>query len=101
MSFQLVYLSQQAPKWKTDILGFGDPGDTIGYVGCALTSTAMLLSGHGLAETPQTLNQKLKNVNGFSSAAIIWSAVSKVYPNATLKAFIPCSNSDAPLAQID
>jgi len=101
MSFKLVYLSQQDPKWKSDILGFGDPGDTIGYVGCALTATAMLLSGHGYSETPQTLNQKLKNVNGFVSAAILWSVVSKIYPNVTLKAFIPCSNSEAPLAQID
>jgi hypothetical protein len=101
MSFQLVYLSQQDPKWKADILGFGDPGDTIGYIGCALTATAMLLSGHGYSETPKTLNQKLKNVNGFVSAAIMWSAVSKIYPNVSLKAYIPCANSDAPLAQID
>jgi len=101
MAFQLVYLSQQDPKWKTDILGFGDPGDTIGYVGCALTATAMLLSGHGYSETPKTLNQKLKNVNGFVSAAILWSAVNKIYPNVNLKAYIPCANSDAPLAQID
>jgi hypothetical protein len=101
MPFQLVYLSQQDPKWKTDILGFGDPGDTIGYIGCALTATAMLLSGHGYSETPKTLNQKLKNVNGFVSAAIMWSAVNKIYPNVALKAYIPCSNSDAPLAQID
>lgn len=101
MSFKLVYLSQQDPKWKSDILGFGDSGDTIGYVGCALTSVAMLLSGHGYAETPKTLNQKLKNVQGFVSAGIRWGAVSQVYPNVTLKAFIPCSTSDAPLAQID
>jgi len=101
MTFQLVYLSQQDPKWKSDLLGFGDPGDTIGYIGCALTATAMLLSGHGYSETPKTLNQKLKNVNGFVSAAIMWSAVNKIYPNVSLKAYIPCSNSDAPLAQID
>jgi hypothetical protein len=101
MPFQLVYLSQQDSKWKSDILGFGDPGDTIGYIGCALTATAMLLSGHGYSETPKTLNQKLKNVNGFVSAAIMWSALNKIYPNVSLKAYIPCANSDAPLAQID
>ena len=101
MSFKLVYLSQQDPKWKSDILGFGDQGDTIGYVGCALTSVAMLLSGHGYPETPKTLNQKLKNVQGFVSAGIRWGAVSQVYPNVTLKAFIPCSTSDAPLNLID
>jgi hypothetical protein len=101
MPFQLVYLSQQDPQWKKDILGFGDPGDTIGYVGCALTSVAMLLSGHGYTETPKSLNEKLRNVNGFVSAGIRWGAVSQVYPNVTLKAFIPCSTSAAPLAQID
>src|SRR6266542_5152405 len=101
MSFKLVYFSQQDPQWKKDILGFGDPGDTIGYVGCALTSVAILLSGHGYAETPKTLNQKLKNVNGFVSAGIRWGAVSQVYSNVTPKASIPCSTSDAPLAQID
>ena len=101
MPFKLVYYSQQDPQWKKDILGFGDPGDTIGYVGCALTSVAMLLSGHGYMETPKTLNQQLKDVNGFVSAGIRWGAVSQIYSNVTLKAFIPCSTSDAPLAQID
>ena len=101
MTFKLVYYSQQDPKWKSNILGFGDPSDTIGYVGCALTSVAMLLSGHGFAETPQTLNQKLKNVSGFAGAGIVWGAVTKLYPQVTLKAFIPCATSDAPLAQID
>jgi hypothetical protein len=101
MPFKLVYHSQQDSQWKQDILGFGDPSDTIGYVGCALTSVAMLLSGHGYSETPKSLNQKLKNINGFVSAAIRWGAVSQIYPNVTLKAFIPCSTSEAPLAQID
>lgn len=101
MAFKLVYYSQQDPQWKKDILGFGDPDDTIGYVGCALTSVAMLLSGHGYTETPKTLNEKLKDVDGFVSAGIRWGAVSLIYPKVTLKAFIPCSTSDAPLAQID
>lgn len=101
MSFKLVYYSQQDPQWKNDILGFGEAGDTIGYVGCALTSVAMLLSGHGYTETPKTLNQKLKNVNGFVSACIAWGAVSQVYPKVSLKSFTPCANSDAPLSQID
>ncbi len=101
MSFKLVYLSQQDPKWKSDILGFGDPSDTIGYVGCALTSVAMLLSGHGYAETPKTLNQKLKNVQGFVSAGIRWGAVSQVYPNVTVRSNISCTAGDAPLNLID
>ncbi|MBI5297760.1 MAG: SH3 domain-containing protein [Chloroflexi bacterium] len=101
MPFQLVYYSQQDPKWKSDLLGFGDPGDTIGYVGCALSSVAMLLSGHGFAETPKSLNEKLKGVGGFAGAGIRWSAVTQLYPQVTLQSFIPCATSDAPLAQID
>ena len=101
MTFQLVYYSQQDPQWKEDILGFGDPGDTIGYVGCALTSTAMLISGHGFSETPKTLNQKLKDVGGFASAGIRWSSVSQIHPQVTVKSNVSCINTDAPLAQID
>jgi hypothetical protein len=101
MSFKLVYLSQQDPKWKSDILGFGDPEDTIGYVGCALTSVAMLLSGHGHSETPKTLNQKLKNAQGFVSAAIRWGSVSQVYPNITVRSNISCTTTPAPLELID
>jgi hypothetical protein len=101
MSFQLVYFSQQDPKWKQDILGFGDPEDTIGYLGCALTSVAMLLSGHGYTETPKTLNQKLKNVQGFVSAAIRWGSVSQIYPNITVKSNISCTTTPAPLELID
>jgi Bacterial SH3 domain/Peptidase_C39 like family len=101
MSFKTVYLSQQDPKWKQDILGFGDPEDTIGYVGCALTSVAMLLSGHGYAETPKSLNQKLKNVQGFVSAAIRWDSVSQVYPNVRVKSNISCTTTPAPLELID
>jgi len=101
MTFQLVYYSQQDPKWKEDIVGFGDPADTIGYVGCALTSVAMLISGHGFIETPRTLNQKLKNVGGFSSAGIRWGAVNQVYPQVAVKSIVSCINIDAPLGLID
>jgi hypothetical protein len=101
MAFKLVYHSQQDPQWKNDTLGFGGKGDTIGYVGCALTSVAMLLSGHGFAETPKTLNQKMKNRQGFVNAGIRWNVVSQVHPDIKLKANINCETGDAPLGQID
>jgi hypothetical protein len=101
VSFKLVYLSQQDPQWKADILGFGDPGDTVGYVGCALTSVSMLVSGHGYAETPKTLNEKLKSQQGFVSSGIRWDVVNKVHSQITLRENINCENTDAPLAKID
>src|SRR6186997_1176771 len=101
MAFNLVYLSQQDPQWRNDTLGFGDAGDTIGYVGCALTSVAMLLSGYGFSETPRTLNQKMKEKQGFVSAGIRWDIVSQVHPEVRLRSNVSCESSDAPLAQID
>src|SRR5689334_25380686 len=101
MTFQLVYLSQQDPQWKNDLLGFGDPGDTIGMYGCALTSVAMLVSGHGYDETPKTLNQKMKSANGFVSSGIRWDVINKVHPQITLREHISRENTDAPLSTID
>jgi hypothetical protein len=101
MAFKLVYLSQQDPQWKNDTLGFGDKTDTIGHVGCALTSVAMLLSGHGYAETPKTLNKKLKDKQGFVSAGIRWDVVSQVHSQVKLKTNISCENTNAPLDRID
>ncbi len=101
MAFQLVYLSQQDPQWKNDLLGFGDPGDTLGMYGCALTSVAMLLGGHGYSETPKTLNEKMKAANGFVSSGIRWDVVSKVHPQITLREQVSCENTDAPLAKIN
>jgi len=101
MAFQLVYLSQQDPQWKNDLLGFGDPGDTLGAYGCAVTSIAMLISGHGYNETPRSLNEKLKNVNGFTSSLIYWNKINQVYPQITLPEQVSCENTDAPLAKIN
>jgi len=59
------------PTMEKDILSSGDPGDMIGYVSCAITSMTILLSGHGYAETPKTLNRKLENVNSFGRAGML------------------------------
>ena len=102
MPFKLVYYSQQDPQWKGDKLGFGkQESDTIGYIGCALTSVAMMLSGHGYTETPKTLNKKLQNVDGFAGAGIRWYQVSQLYPQIRINSIIKCNDTPAPLAQID
>src|SRR5687768_9343836 len=102
MPFNLVYYSQNDPQWKSDKLGFGkQESDTIGYIGCALTSVSMMLSGHGYTETPKSLNQKLKNVDGFAGAGIRWYQVSQLHPQVRIKSIIACGDTPAPLAQID
>ena len=102
MSFKLVYYSQNDPQWKSDRLGLGkQESDTIGYIGCALTSVSMMLSGHGYTETPKTLNQKLKNIEGFAGSGIRWGSVSQLYPQVRINSIIKCNDTPAPLAQID
>ena len=102
MPFKLIYYSQNDPKWSSDKLGFGTgEKETIGFVGCALSSVSMMLSGHGYPETPKTLNKKLQGIKGFASSAIVWHAVSQLYPQVRITSIIKCNDTPAPLAQID
>lgn len=102
MPFQLVYYSQNDPQWKGDKLGFGsEPSETIGYVGCALTSVAMVLSGHGYTVTPKALNQKLQDANGFAGSGIRWHSVTQLFPQMRLNSIVKCYDTPAPLDQID
>jgi len=99
MAFTLVNYSQQDPAWKS--VKIGKSSETIGHVGCALTSVAILVSGHGYVETPKTLNAKLKSRGGFVDAAIIWGAVTGIYPQIAYRNLVLCRDTAAPLSQID
>lgn len=99
MAFNIVHYSQQDPQWKNDKIGSGP--DNIGYVGCALTCVAMYLSGWGFVETPGSLNRKLRVNGGFIKEAIVWGAVNRIYPQINSTGLTICTNTDAPLAQID
>jgi hypothetical protein len=99
MSFTLVNYSQQDPAWKS--VKIGSSSETIGHVGCALTGVAMLVSGHGYPETPKTLNAKLKSRGGYVDAAIIWGAVTNLYPQVVYRNLVLCRDTAAPLSQID
>jgi hypothetical protein len=105
MAFNLVYYAQNDPQWKSDILGFSTSGETLERVGCALSSVAMLLSGYGFTETPKSLNQKLKNIQGFSNSSIRWQAVSQLYPQVKIASGVSplqrYENVDAPLGMIN
>ncbi len=99
MPFTPVNYSQQDPQWKA--VKIGSSNETIGHVGCALTSVAILVSGHGYPETPQSLNAKLKAKGGFVDASIIWGAVTALYPPIVYKTLVLCRDTDAPLTQIN
>jgi len=99
MAFNPINYSQQDPAWKS--VKIGSSSETIGHVGCALTSVAMLVSGHGYPETPKTLNAKLKARGGFVDAAILWGAVTSMYPQIVYRNLVLCRDTAAPLSQID
>ena len=64
--------SQMNPAWSNDILGTGT--GTVGYYGCALTSTAMVFSYLSEDVTPKILNQWLIGNNGYVNYDLIdWS----------------------------
>jgi hypothetical protein len=98
MAFSIVRYSQRDPRWADTLLGRGP--ETIGYIGCALTSVAMYASGWGFTETPATLNKKLKNIGGYVHQAIIWGAITRIYPRLRCTGLTICGDSPAPLSQI-
>src|SRR5271157_1215783 len=100
MAFNLVRYSQQDPQWKNILIGHGP--DTIGYIGCALTSLAMYSSSWGFTETPATLNQKLTANGGITSdELLVWSAITKIYPQIQSTGLTICTNTNAPISQIN
>ena len=98
MPFNLVRISQQDPRWKNIKLGYSDL--TLGSYGCALTCVAMYLSGFDYLENVASLNTKMKNVGGFVDAAIMWSAVSLIYPKIKYKNLILCRDTVAGVYKI-
>jgi len=100
MAFNLIRYSQQDPQWKDSKIGPGP--DTIGYIGCALTSLATYSSSWGFTETPATLNQKLTANGGITSdELLVWGAISKLYPQIQSTGLTLCTNTDAPISQIN
>jgi hypothetical protein len=97
--FKTQNLYQNDEKWKSTKLG--NSNETIGGWGCLLTSVTMMLNGVGYNETPETVNEKMKNAGGFQGAFFIPSILPYVWPNAAYRDMQPCETPPAPIAQID
>lgn len=77
MNYQVM--SQRDPQWISKTLGFSRL--TIGNYGCVLTCLTMLLNrSFGLQLTPPQVNEKLKSVNAFTGALILWARVPLAFP---------------------
>ena len=96
----LIQYSQQDPKWSAKLLGF-DAATTIGSAGCLLTSMTMVCSVYGFKETPDTLNDKMKAVQGFQGPLIMPYLITKALPGMVYANYIQSLNQPAPLSEID
>ena len=97
--FKTQNLYQNDEKWKNAKLG--NSSETIGGWGCLMTSVTMMLNGIGYNETPETVNEKMKNAGGFQGAFFIPSVLPYIWPNCAYRDMQPCESFPAPISQID
>jgi hypothetical protein len=72
-------LFQNDPRWKDTKIGMQEQL-TIEQVGCLLTCLTMTVNYYGGSETPASLNEKMKAVQGFSGAWIKSAMVPAAFP---------------------
>ena len=97
--FKTQNLYQNDEKWKNTKLG--NSNETIGGWGCLLTSVTMMLNGMGYNETPETVNETMKQKGGFQGAFFIPSVLPYAYPGVIYKSMQPCESFPAPVGLID
>jgi SH3-like domain-containing protein len=93
-------LYQNDPRWENTIMGFGKT-ETIGKLGCLLTSMTMVGNYFGGSETAVSFNDKMKQNNGFQGPWVRAFRISSVFPNVSYQKRIECDNQDAPLDEVD
>lgn len=79
---------QRDPKWANQILGFGTT-QTIGNFGCTIS-----VIGNILGLTPDVVNAKLKAVDGFSGALVIWDKIAEAFPGTQVHRVWTYNNDD-------
>lgn len=98
MAFTQLY--QNDSRWENTIMGFGKT-ETIGKLGCLLTSMAMVGNHFGGNETVASFNNKMKQNEGFQGPWVRAFRISSIFPNVSYQKRIECDNQDAPLDEID
>ncbi len=95
-----IPLYQNDPRWKDTVMGFGTT-ETIGNLGCLLTSMTMVGNYFGGNETPVTFNSKMKQVEGFQGPWVRAFKISSVFPNVKYQNRIRSTDQEAPMDIID
>ncbi|MEZ4589993.1 MAG: SH3 domain-containing protein [Chloroflexota bacterium] len=98
MAFTQLY--QNDPRWENKIMGNGRT-ETIGNLGCLVTSLTMMGNYFGGNETVASFNDKMKQNNGFQGPWVRAFRINTVFPNVSYQKRIECDNQDAPLDELD
>ena len=93
-------LYQNDPRWINKIMGNGRT-ETIGNLGCLVTSLTMIGNYFGGNETVASFNDKMKQNDGFQGAWVRAFRINAVFPNVSYQKRIQCDNQDAPLDELD
>ena len=74
------YYLQRDEYWKETPIG--NTTETIGAVGCTITSLASALTRFGYSYTPATINSKLIELKGYTeSGYVIWNKIAELTQN--------------------
>ncbi len=98
MAFKPLY--QNDPRWKDTVMGFGTT-ETIGNLGCLLTSMTMVGNYFGGNETPVTFNSKMKQAEGFQGPWVKAFKISAVFPDVNYQNRVRSTDQEAPMELID
>jgi len=100
MKLPLIKFWQQNPKWASEKLGTS--AVTIGGYGCALCALAMIEKYYNFDTDPLKLNQLLIDKSVYAERNLMkWWEINKVNEFVSLKEWIDCLTTPAPLDKID
>ena len=98
LEIQCIY--QNDPLWKDIPLGYQDE-ETIGSWGGLLTAITMVVNLLGYDESPESVNDKLKDHGGFVGALPVPAMLPILFPKVRYKGYVSCEDTQAPLESID
>jgi len=88
-----TFYNQRDEVWASDKLG--NTNETVGKVGCLVSSVGMNLSYYGIKMNPKEINKKLTNIDGFTSRGwLIWSKLSTLTEKKVKIVFPPLSHAN-------
>lgn len=78
--YQITYYLQNDDQWRDDIIG--KSSTTLGREGCLVSCVSSAVSHlENETVTPQELNQKLTQVEGYENASLLWYKIGEIYPS--------------------